>query len=119
MLISLNYSVIDYIETNYPEFETGVLMYGGIGNVSRLNCDLLIMEEEMASVSRIEQIHSSGKQAYVWTVNTPEGLYRFLDSSCDGVITDSVELAQNVQEDLDSRSDYQIVVDKYKDIWDA
>ena len=118
VLISLKYSVIDYIEKNYPEFETGVLMFGGIGNVSRMNCDILIMEEEMSTDQRINQIHSRGKQVYVWTVNTMDSMYRFLDSGCDGVITDRVEMAQRVQEELDKRSDFQIIHDRYEDFWE-
>ena len=118
VLISLNYSVIDYAEKNYPEFETGVLMFGGIGDISRLNCDILILEEEMATASRISQIHEKGKQVYVWTVNTQKSLYHFLDSPCDGVITDEVGLANHVQEELDGRSDYQIICDRFEDIWE-
>ena len=119
VFISLKYDVIDYIETAYPEFETGVLMFGGIGDVSRLNCDLLIMEEEMSTDSRIDAIHAAGKQAYVWTVNTREGLYAFLDSDADGVITDQVELAIEVQRELENRTDYDILVDRMGDIWEG
>ena len=116
-LMSLNSEVIDYIETTYPEFETGVVLFGGIGDISRLNCDILIMEEDMASDARIGQIHDSGKQAIVWTVNTEDDMYRFLDSECDAVITDEVELAQQVQELLDKRSDLQMIRDRFENIF--
>ena len=116
-LISLKYDVIDYAETNYPEFETGVLMFGGLGDVSRINCDLLILEEEMSTDKRIESIHKSGKDVYVWTINTEEGMYKFLDSECDGIITDQIELAQSVQKTLDARSDVQLLKDKMGDMW--
>ncbi len=118
ILISLKYSVIDYAKTHYPEFETGVLIFGGIGDVSRLNCDMIIMEEEMASDSRIRQIHANGKRAFVWTVNTEAGLYRALRSECDGIITDQVELAQRVQAKIESRSDLQCLRDQFWNIWD-
>lgn len=111
-LISLNYRVIDYAKTSYPEFETGTLFFAGIGNVARLNCDLLIMEEQIATEFRIEQIHNAGKQAVVWTVNTSDGMYRFLDSSIDAVITDEISLAEEVQARLDARSDLQVIQDK-------
>ena len=116
-LISLKYDVIDYAETNYPEFETGVLMFGGLGDVSRINCDLLILEEEMATGKRIDAIHKSGKDVYVWTINTEAGMYQFLDSDCDGIITDQIELAQSVQKTLDARSDVQLLKDKMGNMW--
>ena len=117
-LISLKYDIIDYAETNYPEFETGVLIFGGLGDVSRINCDLLILEEEMATDSRISSIHSSGKEVYVWTINTEAGMYRFLDSSCDGIITDQIEMAERVQEALDNRNDLQVLKDRLADLWE-
>ena len=117
-LISLNYAVIDYAETNYPEFETGTLFFAGLGNVANLNCDLLIMEEEMGTRERIGQIHAAGKEAIVWTVNTESGMQRFLDSAVDGVITDEVELAERVREELDARPVIRVIRDRFGDLWE-
>ncbi|MBO4266591.1 MAG: glycerophosphoryl diester phosphodiesterase membrane domain-containing protein [Lachnospiraceae bacterium] len=118
VLISLNYDVIDYAETNYPEFETGTLFFAGVGNVAKLNCDLLIMEEEMSTDDRIRQIHNAGKQAIVWTVNTEKSMRKFLDSDVDGVITDEIELAERVQKELDERTEYEVFEDKLEDLWE-
>lgn len=117
-LISLDYGIIDYAETNYPEFETGTLFFAGIGNVARLNCDLLIMEEQIASNLRVEQVHNAGKQAIVWTVNTPESMYRFLDSNVDAIITDEIQMAEETQATLNARSDLQIIQDKITNVWE-
>ncbi len=116
-LISLKYDIIDYAETQYPEFETGVLMFGGLGDVARINCDLLILEEEMSTDSRIDSIHAGGKEVYVWTINTEKGMYKFLDSHCDGIITDQVEMAERVQAALDNRSDLRLLQDRLEDFW--
>ena len=112
VLISLNYGVIKYAETAYPEFETGLLFFASLGDVSNLKCDILIMEEETASSDNISNIHEAGKQAMVWTVNTEEGMYHFLDSFADGVITDEIVLAEEVQADLDDRTDLEVLEDK-------
>ncbi|MGI6220952.1 MAG: glycerophosphodiester phosphodiesterase family protein [Coriobacteriales bacterium] len=116
-LISLNYDIISYAETTYPEFETGTLFFLGIGNLSKLNCDLLIMEEEMASELTMAQIHLAGKQAIVWTVNTEKGMRKFLDSSVDAVITDEIPLAEEIQAKLDSRTDLQVMEDQLGEVW--
>ena len=117
VLISLNYEVIDYAESNYPEFETGTLFFFGLGDVSGLNCDLLIMEEEAASEGRINDIHAAGKKAVVWTVNRQTDMQHFLDSAADAIITDEVVLAEEVQEMLDGRTDYEVLVDRLGDFW--
>ena len=111
-LISLSYDVIDYAETTYPEFETGVLFFLGLGDVSRLNCDLLIMEEDIGTEERIDKIHASGKHAIVWTVNTEQSMNHFMDpglSSVDGIITDKVELAEKVRDKLGNRTEYDVL----------
>lgn len=117
VLISLAYDVIDYAETNYPEFETGTLFFAGIGDVSKLNCDLLIMEEEMGTETRIRQTHDAGKRAIVWTVNTEEAMRKFLDSEADAIITDEIELAERVQKELDERTEYEVLEAKLSDFW--
>ncbi len=62
VLISLNYDVINYAEHTYPEMETGVLIFGSVGDVTKLNCDMIIMEEEMSVDSTIRKIHDAGKK---------------------------------------------------------
>lgn len=117
-LISLSYDIINYAESAYPEFATGTLFFIGIGNVSRLNCDLLIMEEETATEGRISQIHEAGKEALVWTVNSEESMKRFMDSSVDGIITDEVLLAKDVRDRLKERTDMEVLYDRLGNILD-
>ena len=118
VLISLEYDVIDYAERMYPEMETGVLIFGALGDVTNLNCDMIIMEEEMASVvATVRRIHDAGKKVGVWTVNTERAMKRFLDSEADLVITDDILLAGKVQKELDERTDYDVINDRSTDLW--
>ena len=118
VLISLEYDVIDYAERMYPEMETGVLIFGALGDVTNLNCDMIIMEEEMASVvATVRRIHDAGKKVGVWTVNTEHAMKRFLDSEADLVITDDILLAGKVQKELDERTDYDVINDRSTDLW--
>ena len=116
VLISLNYNVINYAERTYPEFETGILIFAGIGDMAKLNCDMIIMEEEMATALKIDQIHEKGKKAAVWTVNTRDGLKHFLDSDVDCIITDEIPEALEVKKELEERTDLQIIRDRLKPI---
>ena len=109
VLISLDYGVMDYIETTYPEMETGVLIFAGLGDISSLNCDIIIMEEEMASFAQILNIHAAGKKAGIWTVNTGDGIKHFMDSGADYMITDEVVMAVRLREELEARTDMQLM----------
>ena len=118
VLISLDYDVINYAEQKYPEMETGVLIFGSMGDVTKLNCDIIIMEEEMAAAApTIRNIHDAGKRAGVWTVNTRRAMKRFLDSEADMVITDDILMAIDVQKELDERTDYDMIKDRSSDLW--
>ncbi len=118
VLISLTYDIIDYAETNYSEFETGTLFFMGLGDVSKLNCDLIIMEEELATDARIMRIRDAGKMPVVWTVNTELGMRKFLDSPIDGIITDEILLAEEVQASLDARSTLDFMKDQLSSVFE-
>lgn len=118
VIISLSYRVINYTETHYPEFDTGVLLFAGVGNLPKLNCDILLLEEESVSNARIAEIHAAGKQIGVWTVNDSEGFRRFFDSAVDYIITDDLNLAREESAYLAERTPYQVLEDKLANFWD-
>ena len=115
VLISLNYRIINYAETKYPNFETGVLFFAGIGNVSKLNCDWIMMEEEFYSKSKIFDIHEEGKKAAIWTVNSDASLKKFLSSPVDAIITDDILKAKETIKKLSSRTEFEILQDQLSD----
>ncbi len=110
-LISLNLPLINYIEEKYPEINTGYLIYFAYGDVSSLPCDTLALEEKSATSIVVNNIHSSEKNAFVWTVNTERSLRSFLDSNVDAIITDEIRDARDVQKELSHRTDAEKILD--------
>ena len=78
VIISLKYSLIDYIERNYPEIQTGYLMFASFGNIGELNCDFVGLEEETATPSNIRNAHAANKKVMVWTPNSYDSQKKFL-----------------------------------------
>jgi glycerophosphoryl diester phosphodiesterase len=116
VLISLQYDVIDYIETNYPEIQTGFLTFASFGNTAGLNCDYIGLEEESATSDAMDAIHKEGKKVLVWTANEKEVQRHFLCTDADGIITDNVSQAVRISEELEKRSDLDRMVDKIKTV---
>ncbi len=116
VLISLKYDVINYIETNYPEIETGFLTFASVGKTAKLNCDYIGLEEESATSDTIDAIHKEGKKALVWTANERGSQKHFLCSKIDGIITDNVTQALSLATELEQRSDLDRMIDKIKTI---
>lgn len=113
VLISLDYELIDYIETEHPEIRTGYLCYFAFGQIEKMNCDELLMEEEVATDANVERIHDAGKTAGVWTVNTSGSMAQFLGGDVDYIITDEVPLAGSVRRLLENRNDEARVFEAY------
>ena len=110
VFISLKYNLIDYLESTYPEMQTGYLTFLSYGNTEKLNCDYIGLEEESATSTAIESVHAQGKKLLVWTVNTLDSQEHFLASKADGIITDNVVQANDVIDKLNNRSDLERVL---------
>ena len=117
VMISLKYNIIDYIETEYPEIQTGFLTFASFGRTSELNCDYLALEEESATSDAIRNIHDEGKKALVWTANEKGSQKHYLCTQIDGIITDNVTQAVKLTTELGQRSDIDRMVDKIKTIF--
>ena len=116
VLISLKYEIIDYIESTYPEIQTGFLTFVSLGRTAALNCDYLGLEEESATNDTISAIHNENKKVLVWTVNDEGSQKYFLCSMADGIITDNVSQALKLSRELEDRSDLDRMIDKIKTI---
>ena len=110
-LLSLDYSLITYIEETYPEMVSGYLYYFFIGQTGALQGDYLIMEEAEASYEKVSDLKAQGKKVIVWTVNTEESIQRFVNSEVDGIITDYVLDVQAGIKARDERTDFEVIVD--------
>lgn len=94
ILVSLDYDLIVYTETQYPAIDTGYIYFFSVGDMTTLQADYLIIEETLASEENIDQIWTAGKIPIVWTVNTVESINRFIHEDIYAIITDDMALLQ-------------------------
>ena len=116
VLISLDYDLIDYIESNYPQMHTGFLTFAAFGDTALLNCDYLALEEESATYDTINAVHKQGKSVMIWTANRKGSQKHFLCSKADAIITDNITQALTIQQQLQYRNDLERMIDKVKEI---
>ena len=119
VIISLKYDLIDYVESTYPEMNTGFLAFASFGDTAELNCDYLALEEETATVDTINSIHNNGKKVLVWTVNDDEDIEEFIQSGADELITDNLSGAKEIIEELDNQTPMERIVYGVLDIFDS
>lgn len=104
VFVSLNYDLVNYMETNYPDAQTGYIYYLAVGQAGSFNSDVIILEEYMATDSTLTDIYFSEKLPVVWTVNDERLLEKYVDMGIYGVITDNVEEAKSAIRTLNSES---------------
>ncbi len=116
VLISLKYDLIDYIESTYPELQTGYLTFASFGETAKLNCDYLGLEEESATADAISAAHRQRKKVLVWTANEKKSQRHFMNSLADGLITDNITQATQLLDELRERSDLQRMIDRIMEL---
>lgn len=110
VLISLKYDIMNYAEDTYGEMDTGILCFGGFGEVTDLHVDYILMEEEMAQ-GFIKQVEEKGKTSGIWTVNTKNGMINAFDSGADTIITDDIILYNDINKEMKDRTDFEVLQD--------
>ncbi|ELU5588346.1 hypothetical protein SCB17_002832 [Clostridium perfringens] len=111
VLLSLDYSLIEYIEETYPYIETGYLYFFALGEKEKMIGDYMVMEEREAILDNIYEIHNAKKKVIVWTVNTKSSIKKFVNMPLDGIITDYVKELKNEIKENQNMSDLEIIID--------
>ena len=111
VLISMNYSVIRYIDRNYPDIRCGYLYFFAYGNAAGLEADMLLSQANVIHPTRTRAIHRKGKKLYCWTVNSRKTARAMLRRRVDGIISDRYDIIQSVLDHMESRTDYERIMD--------
>lgn len=96
ILMSLDYSLITYIEGKHPDVVTGFAYFLSIGDVGSLNADVIMLEEGEATSDRLLSISLAGKKAFVWTVNDVGTMETLANRGVNAIITDTVPEGREV-----------------------
>ncbi|MCZ6787341.1 MAG: glycerophosphodiester phosphodiesterase [Planctomycetota bacterium] len=85
---SLDYPVLQEVRALDPDLYIGMIVSAKIGRVGKLDVDFYSVHSKHATVAFIREAHESGRDVYVWTVNEPAAMRRFIDRGVDSIITD-------------------------------
>lgn len=103
VIIAFQSHLIEYIETKYPDIKTGYLCDTVTDIKNNLGCEYILLDEKIATKDRIYLLHLGGKKVLVWTVDEEQSIKYFLNSNVDGIITNEIEKAQNIQKNLKNK----------------
>lgn len=63
----------------------------------RCGADFISPHRQLATREFIKRMHLHKKKVYVWTVNKPENIYKFLKKHVDGIITDKPNVGLQIK----------------------
>lgn len=92
--MSLNSKVMEELETKVPNIETGYVIPLQFGNFHHSNVDFFVIEDFSYRDRLVEQARKENKQVFVWTINDPALITKYLQSPADGIITDKPEIVK-------------------------
>ena len=104
--MSLNSKVMEELETKAPNLETGYVIPLQFGNFHHSNVDFFVIEDFSYRDRLVEQARKENKQVFVWTINNPALITKYLQSPADGIITDESELVKEEKDILENHYSY-------------
>ena len=104
--MSLNPKVMEELETKAPNLETGYVIPLQFGNFHHSNVDFFVIEDFSYRDRLVEQARKENKQVFVWTINDPALITKYLQSPADGIITDEPELVKDEKDILENNYSY-------------
>ena len=104
--MSLNSKVMEELETKAPNLETGYVIPLQFGNFHQSNVDFFVIEDFSYRDRLVEQAKKQNKKVFVWTINNPALITKYLQSPADGIITDEPELVKEEKDILENHYTY-------------
>ena len=104
--MSLNSKVMEELETKAPNLETGYVIPLQFGNFHQSNVDFFVIEDFSYRDRLVEQAKKQNKKVFVWTINDPALITKYLQSPADGIITDEPELVKEEKNILGNNYSY-------------
>ena len=104
--MSLNSKVMEELETKVPNLETGYVIPLQFGNFHKSNVDFFVIEDFSYRDRLVEEAKKQNKKVFVWTINDPALITKYLQSPADGIITDEPELVKEEKNILETNYSY-------------
>ena len=93
--MSLDLGIMEEIESKAPEIQTGYVIPLQFGNFALSNVDFFVIEDFSFNDSLVIQAQSEGKEVFVWTINDPDLISKYLYKSIAAIISDRPDIIEH------------------------
>jgi glycerophosphoryl diester phosphodiesterase len=99
LVTSFNYDALQELKRHNPRVRTGLIVAHALGDVSRLNVEVLSVRADSLSKRMLRRAHRSGREVHVWTVNDARRMGRLIKRGVDNIITSDPDLGVRVRDE--------------------
>ncbi len=91
------YEVLTNIKKYDKNVQTVYVMSLAYGDITKLkDADSFSIEASSVNKTLVKKVHNSGKELYVWTVNTNSSINKMIELNVDNIITDDILLCKDM-----------------------
>jgi len=113
VVTSLDYDILQEVETLAPELKTGYIMFVAMGDISKLNVDFYSVEEMNINESFVTRAHLLGREVHVWTINESDDMTELINLGVDNIITDNEVLLREKLDAPNTKNNVLGVIDQF------
>jgi glycerophosphoryl diester phosphodiesterase len=88
VVTSLEASGIQRVRQLDPAIHVGMIVTVSLGDLTRLDVEILSVNHKKVSRSLLANAHLAGKEVHVWTVNDRQRMTEMVESGVDNILTD-------------------------------
>lgn len=97
IITSSDYDILKKVKISSPKYRTGYILKFGFGHLEELEyADIICLKSSFVTRSIVTNLHKSGKEIHVWTVNDSRTIKRMVSLGVDNIITDNITLTNKV-----------------------
>jgi glycerophosphoryl diester phosphodiesterase len=99
LVTSFNLDALQESKQDNPRLQTGLIVAGALGNVSRLEVEALSVRADFLSDELLRDAHRAGQEVHVWTVNDAGQMVRLMKRGVDNILTSDPDLGVRVRDE--------------------
>jgi glycerophosphoryl diester phosphodiesterase len=107
---SLDEEGLQLAKTYNPRLRTAAIVTVALGDISKLDVDILSVNKQLADDRLLDSARRLGKEVHVWTVNSPRSIRRWIERGVNNIITDDPALFLEVRKEREDLGDVQRLI---------
>jgi len=110
IITSLSQQGLARVRELAPEIPIGQIVTAAVGDVTRLDVDLLSINQSRVSPGVVRANRAAGLATHVWTVNNIDDMSQMIDTGVDNIITDEPARLRTLLEERAELSDTELLL---------